>query len=108
MAWIQLVLAGISEVIWVAYLKQTAGFTQWLPSIIVTIFAILSYQFLSMAVNSIPVGTAYAIWTGLATIGITLVAIVVYQEPTNFVRLVCIGLILLGVMGLRITTPSLD
>lgn len=102
MHWIHLITAGIFEVIWAIGLKYSHGFTVLVPSIITAIFMIASYYYLALALKSLPLGTAYAIWTGIGTVGTVILGIFLFKEPATATRLVCITMILLGIIGLKI------
>ena len=102
MAWIVLVLAGLFEVGWAAGLKFTAGFTRPLPTALTIVAMALSLGLLGLALKALPLGTAYAVWTGIGTIGTALLGIVLFGEPATAMRLVCIGLIVAGILGLKL------
>ncbi|MDA8124760.1 MAG: multidrug efflux SMR transporter [Deltaproteobacteria bacterium] len=99
--WIWLFLAGLFEVAWASGLKSTQGFTRFWPSLWVLFTMGISIYGLSAAVKGLPVGTAYAVWTGIGAVGTALVGIFMLGEPAGFARLVCIFLIVVGVVGLR-------
>lgn len=102
MEWIFLVIAGVFEVGWAMGLKYSHGFTRLLPSVLTVIGMIASFYFLSLSLKSLPIGTAYAVWTGIGTIGTVLLGILLFKEPVNIMRIVCIVLIVSGVVGLKI------
>lgn len=102
MHWIHLFIAGIFEVIWAIGLKYSNGFTVLIPSVITAIFMIASYYYLALALKSLPIGTAYAIWTGIGTVGTVILGIILFKEPATATRLACIAMILLGIIGLKI------
>ncbi len=104
MKWIPLIIAGIFEVGWAIGLKYSEGLSKLVPSILTVIGMIASFYFLSLALKSLPLGTAYAIWTGIGAIGTVILGIIIFKEPANFMRLACIGLILIGIIGLKIAT----
>lgn len=106
MAWILLIVAGLFEVAWAVGLKYTAGFTRLFPSIATVAAMIVSMGLLGLAVRTLPIGTAYAVWTGIGTAGTALIGIVVLGEPASFLRVCCLGLILLGIIGLKLTTAQ--
>ncbi|WP_330501838.1 quaternary ammonium compound efflux SMR transporter SugE [Peribacillus frigoritolerans] len=106
MAWIQLVIAGLFEVVWATSLKYTEGFTKLLPSIITIAGMVISFYFLSSAIKTLPMGTAYAIWTGIGALGAVLVGIIVFNEPNDAMRLVFAGFILVGIIGLKVTSSE--
>ncbi|MDF2890124.1 MAG: putative small multidrug resistance protein [Clostridia bacterium] len=101
MEWFYLAIAGIFEVGWAIGLKYSQGFTKTLPSILTIIGMVASFYFLSLSLKSLPIGTAYAIWTGIGTIGTVLLGIILFKEPINVMRMVCIVFIVSGVIGLR-------
>lgn len=102
MAWFTLLLAGLLEIGWAVGLKYTNGFTRLTPSLLTTGAMILSVVLLGHAVRSLPLGTAYAIWTGIGTIGSVVLGILLFAEPVSAWRLGCIGLIAAGIVGLKI------
>lgn len=102
MAWIYLLIAGILEIAWAVGLKSTQGFTKPVPSLIVLSIMGVSFFCLSQAIKTIPVGTGYAVWTGIGAAGTALVGILFFHEPANFLRVSCIFLILAGVAGLKL------
>lgn len=104
MAWIYLIIAGIFEVVWAIGLKYTEGFTKLIPSVITGIGMAISFYFLSMAVKSLPIGTAYAIWTGIGAAGAVILGIILFGEPKSFMRLLFVGFILVGIIGLKATS----
>ena len=106
MAWLILVLAGLCEVTWAVALKYAAGFTRLGPSVVAIVVMIASFALLSLALRSLPLGTAYAVWTGIGAIGTAILGIVLFHEPAAAPRLVCIGLIIAGVIGLRLLSPG--
>jgi quaternary ammonium compound-resistance protein SugE len=105
MNWLILVLAGIFEVVWAVGLKYTAGFTRLIPSTIVVISMLASVLLLAQAMKSLPLGTAYAIWVGIGTIGAFVAGIMLFGESAGWVRLVSVALILAGLVGLKLSTP---
>ena len=105
MAWIFLFLAGLFEVGWAVGLKYSEGFTRLWPSLATLGCMIVSLGLLGLALRSLPLGTAYAIWTGVGTIGTALFGIALFQDPADVVRLSCIGLIVIGIVGLYLVTP---
>lgn len=104
MSWIILFLAGLFEIAWAIGLKYSEGFTKLTPSIITIITMFISFYLLSLALKSLPLGTAYAIWVGIGTIGTVIAGIFLFGEPMNLIRVVSILFILLGIIGLKITT----
>jgi quaternary ammonium compound-resistance protein SugE len=106
MPWLHLIIAGLLEVAWAVGLKQTAGWTRLWPSLITVALMIASFFFLSLALRTLPIGTAYAIWTGIGAIGTALIGIFIFDEPRTVARLVCILLIISGVVGLKLASSS--
>jgi quaternary ammonium compound-resistance protein SugE len=106
MPWFHLIIAGLLEVAWAIGLKQTDGWTRLWPSVITALLMIASFFFLSLALRSLPIGTAYAIWTGIGAVGTALIGIFVFGEPRTAARLVCIVLIVAGIVGLKLTSSS--
>lgn len=105
MQWLFLVIAGIFEVCWAIGLKYSNGFTKFMPSVFTVFGMITSFYFLSLALKSLSLGTAYAIWTGIGTVGTVILGIVLFKEPVDTVRLVCIVLIITGIIGLKLVAP---
>lgn len=102
MAWMILVVAGVFEVAWAIGLKYTEGFTRLWPSVFTLVAMGISVILLSLALRTIPVGTGYAIWTGIGAVGTALLGILLFKEPATAARLVCIGLIVAGIVGLKV------
>ncbi len=105
MAWVILFLAGLCEVGWAVGLKYTEGFTKLWPSLWTAALIALSLWLLSISLRSLPLGTAYAVWTGVGTIGTAIVGMWLFNEPWQVMRLLCIGLILTGIVGLKLLSP---
>ena len=104
MAWIYLTVAGIFEIIWTVGLKYAQGFTKLIPSLITLGGMAVSFYLLSLAIKTIPIGTAYAVWTGIGALGAVMLGIIVFNEPVNIWRIAFIGLILAGIIGLKYTS----
>lgn len=104
MSWGILILAGIFEIFWATGLKYSEGFTKLMPSIVTIVTMSISFYLLSLSLKSLPLGTAYAVWVGIGTIGTVIAGIFLFNESINLIRLVSIILILLGIIGLKITT----
>jgi quaternary ammonium compound-resistance protein SugE len=104
MAWLFLLIAGLCEVVWAIGLKYTDGFARLLPTIGTVAAMAASIGFLGLALKSLPVGTAYAVWTGIGSAGTAALGIYLFNEPATLLRLACIGLILSGIVGLKITS----
>lgn len=104
MKWLYLIIAGICEVWWAVGLKYSHGFTRLVPSLLTVAGMVASFYFLSLALKSLPLGTAYAIWTGIGTIGTAILGILLFKEPVDILRIVCIGFILTGIIGLKLVS----
>ena len=104
MSWFLLVLAGLFEIGWAIGLKYTAGFTKPLPTILTVGAMVISIALLGLAVKSLPMGTAYAVWTGIGTVGTVILGIVLFAEPATAARLACIALIVAGILGLKLVS----
>jgi quaternary ammonium compound-resistance protein SugE len=104
MAWIVLVLAGLLEVGWAIGLKYSDGFTRWLPSTLTAIALVGSMWLLALALRTIPIGTAYAVWTGIGAVGTAVLGILLFAEPANALRLGSIALIVAGIAGLKLAS----
>lgn len=105
MAWLALFAAGLFEVGWAVGLKYTEGFTKLGPSLATIVSMVISLALLGLALKSLPLGTAYAIWTGIGTVGTVILGIYLFGESADVVRLACIGLIVAGIVGLKLVTP---
>jgi quaternary ammonium compound-resistance protein SugE len=106
MSWIYLSIAGAFEIAWAIGLKYTEGWTRLVPSLITAALMIASFYFLSLAVRALPIGTAYAVWTGIGTVGAAVLGMVLFDEPRDIVRVLCIALIIAGIAGLKISSPN--
>jgi len=106
MAWIYLVIAGILEIGWAIGLIYTEGFSRLWPSVATAICMIVSFIFLSLALKTIPVGTGYAVWTGIGAAGTAIVGMAVLGESRELARIFCIGLIIAGVVGLKLVSAN--
>ena len=104
MSWIHLVIAGALEIIWAIGLKYTEGFTRLWPSAITIVAMIASVWFLALALRTIPVGTGYAVWTGIGAVGTAILGMALFAEPATAARLACIGLIVAGIVGLKLVS----
>jgi len=102
-AWLVLVVAGLFEVGWAIGLKYTEGFTRFWPSAATVLAMVASVVLLGWAMRTLPVGTAYAVWTGIGAVGTVALGIVLFQEPATVARLACVGLIVAGIVGLKVT-----
>ena len=104
MPWVILFIAGLFEVAWAIGLKYTEGFTRLWPSVGTLAAMGLSVVLLGFAMRTLPVGTAYAVWTGIGAVGTVILGIVLFAEPATAARLVCLGLIMAGILGLKLTS----
>ena len=102
MQWIMLILAGVFEVTWACAMKYSAGFTVVLPTIITAVGYIASAIFLSLALRQLPLGTAYAMWTGFGIVGTSILGVLLFQEKLSLPQVVCICLIVIGIAGLKL------
>jgi quaternary ammonium compound-resistance protein SugE len=103
-AWLFLTLAGLSEIGWAVGLKYTAGFTRLVPTVLTVASMVASLGLLGLALKTLPLGTAYAVWTGVGTLGTAILGIVLFGEEASVARLTCIGLIAAGIAGLRLVS----
>lgn len=106
MNWVFLGIAGVLEIAWAIGLKHTEGWTKLVPSLITGALMIASFYFLSLALRTLPIGTAYAVWTGIGTVGAALLGMFLFGEPRDAVRIACIALIVAGIAGLKLTSAS--
>lgn len=106
MNWIYLIIAGFLEIGWAIGLKYTEGWSKILPSVLTAATMIASFYFLSLALKTLPIGTAYAVWTGIGTVGAAVLGMVLFNEPRDFWRILCILLIIGGIAGLKLTSPQ--
>ena len=102
MAWLILFVAGLCEIGWAVGLKYTDGFTRLWPTVFTGASLLVSMALLGIAMKSLPLGTAYAVWTGIGAVGTVILGIVLFKEPATVARLVCVGLIVAGILGLKI------
>ena len=106
MVWILLVLAGLFEIVWAVGLKYTEGFTRLWPTVGTVAAMIVSFGLLAHVLKTLPIGTAYAIWTGIGAVGTALVGIIVLGESASAARLACIGMIAAGIVGLKLVSAN--
>lgn len=104
MSWGILVLAGIFEIFWAVGLKYTDGFTKLIPSLFTIVAMLVSFWLLSLSLKTLPLGTAYAVWVGIGTIGTVIAGIMLFGDSINIIRIISIAFIILGIIGLKITT----
>ena len=104
MAWLLLLIAGLLEVGWAIGLKYTEGFTRLVPSMLTLLSMAASVGMLGLALKTLPIGTAYAVWTGIGAVGTAILGIALFGDPAGFARIACIGLIVAGIVGLKLVT----
>jgi quaternary ammonium compound-resistance protein SugE len=104
MAWIYLLFAGVFEVVWASTMKESHGFTKPVPTIITLVAMIISLWLLALSMRTLPLGTAYAIWTGVGAVGAFIVGLVYFSEPASFYRIASVCLIVAGLIGLKVTS----
>lgn len=102
MPWLYLILAGLFEIGWAVGLKYTQGFTKPLPALVTIITALISLGLLGLALKTLPVGTSYAVWTGIGTVGTAIFGMIMLGEPAGAMRIGCIALIVIGIVGLKV------
>ncbi len=106
MKWFVLVVAGLFEVGWAVGLKYTDGFTRLWPTVGTAVSMVVSLGLLGIAMKSLPLGTAYAVWVGVGAVGTAILGIVLFGESANPMRLLSLGLIIIGIVGLKLATPA--
>lgn len=106
MKWLFLIIAGLFEVMWAIELKYSKGFTNLIPSILTIIGLIASFYFLSISIKSLPLGSAYAKWTGIGTVGTVIFSIILFKETVNIMQIFCIILIVVGIIGLKMLSSN--
>jgi quaternary ammonium compound-resistance protein SugE len=104
MAWVYLVVAGLFEICWAIGLKYTDGWTRLWPTVFTVLTTMASFYFLAQAVRTLPIGTAYAIWTGIGAIGTAILGIILFSESASATRIACIAIIIVGIVGLKLTS----
>jgi quaternary ammonium compound-resistance protein SugE len=105
-AWIMLAAAGLFEIVWAIGLKYAEGFTKPVASAVTIAAMVISMWLLAQAARELPIGTAYAVWTGIGAVGAALLGIMLFHESANAMRLGCIALIVVGIVGLKFSTPA--
>ena len=103
MAWVILFFAGLMEICWAIGLKYTEGFTRLVPSVLTLAAMAISVILLAIALKTLPVGTGYAVWTGIGAVGTAILGIVLFGDPATLPRLLCVALIVVGIVGLKLT-----
>lgn len=106
MPWLYLSLAGVLEIAWAVGMKFSMGFTRPLATSVTVLTMVLSMVFLVLAVRDLPIGTAYAIWTGVGAVGVAILGMYLFHEPVSLARIIFIGLIVVGIIGLKLTTKA--
>jgi quaternary ammonium compound-resistance protein SugE len=106
MAWVVLFFAGLFEIGWAVGLKYTAGFTRLFPTLLTVASMAASLGLLGLSLKTLPLGTAYAVWTGIGTLGTAALGVVLFGEAADAARLACMGLIVAGIVGLKLATPA--
>ncbi|HRN85242.1 MAG TPA: quaternary ammonium compound efflux SMR transporter SugE [Hyphomicrobium sp.] len=106
MAWLMLIVAGVFEVVWAFSMKQSEGFTRLVPSVVTIVMMMLSFGLLAAAMRTLPLGTAYTIWTGIGAVGAFVVGIVVLSEPATALRLLAAALIVSGIVLMKLSSTS--
>jgi quaternary ammonium compound-resistance protein SugE len=104
MPWFLLFVAGLFEIGWAIGLKYTDGFSRPVPTILTIVSMVASVALLGLALKSLPVGTAYAVWTGIGTVGTAILGMILFGDPATALRLACIGLIVAGILGLKLVS----
>jgi quaternary ammonium compound-resistance protein SugE len=104
MAWLLLFIAGLLEVGWAVGLKYTEGFTKLVPSVLTLTSMTASVGMLALALKTLPMGTAYAVWTGIGAVGTAILGIILFGDPSTLPRIACIGLIVAGIVGLKLVS----
>jgi len=104
MAWLILVIAGLFETGWAIGLKYTVGFTRLWPSVWTILAMVISFWLLATAMKTLPVGTAYGVWVGIGAVGTVILGIALFNDPINPARMISVGLIILGIIGLKLST----
>ncbi|MFC5302204.1 quaternary ammonium compound efflux SMR transporter SugE [Azospira restricta] len=107
-AWLVLLVAGLCEIGWAVGLKYTDGFSRLWPSLGTAVAMVASVVLLGLSLKALPLGTAYAVWTGIGAVGTAILGIVLFNEPRDALRLACIALIVAGIVGLKLVTPAGD
>ncbi|XSG82026.1 MAG: DMT family transporter [Methyloligella sp. ZOD6] len=106
MAWVALIVAGLFEIVWAFFMKQSDGFTRLVPSIVTLVTMVVSVVLLAYAMRHLPLGTAYVIWMGIGAVGTFAAGILFLQEPVTALRIGSAGLIMIGLIGLKLASPD--
>lgn len=105
MAWVYIFIAGLLEIAWAIGLKYSDGFTRPLATVVTVVLMILSFIFLAQGVRTIPVGTGYAVWTGIGAAGTAILGVVLFNEPVTAARVACLAVVIAGIVGLKLVSP---
>lgn len=103
MAWVWLIIAGLLEIVWAVGLKYTQGFTKWLPTTITIIAMLASVYVLSKAIKLMSISIAYPVWTGIGAVGTVIFGIILFGESASIIKLICVALIVIGIIGLKLS-----
>jgi quaternary ammonium compound-resistance protein SugE len=106
MAWLWLLLSGLTEIVWSVSLKYANGFTRLWPTVVVIVSGLVSMALLSLALRGIPMGTAYAVWAGIGAVGVAITGMIMFHESTEMLRLISIAVIIAGIVGLKLTAGA--
>jgi quaternary ammonium compound-resistance protein SugE len=106
MAWILLLIAGLLEIVWAFFMKQSDGFTKTLPTILTLVAAAASFALLSVSIKTLPLGTAYVVWTGVGAVGAFVIGIAVLGEQASIMRIAAGSLIVAGLVMMKLSTPD--
>jgi len=106
MAWLYLLIAGLFECCWAIGIKYTEGFSKPIPTLLTAIAMAISFWLLSIAMKTIPVGTAYAVWTGIGAVGVAIMGMILFNESRDILRIICLLLIVSGIVGLKLVSSN--
>lgn len=106
MAWVYLLIAGIFEIVWATGLKFSNGFTKLVPTLITLIAMAVSFYYLALATKTLPIGTGYAVWTGIGAVGTVIIGMLIFNESTALPRLLFLSLIIIGIIGLKFSSSN--
>lgn len=106
MAWLLLIIAGILEIVWVVALKMSDNFSKLIPSAVMVVSIVSSFLLLNLSIRSLPIGVAYAVWTGMGAAGAVLAGIVLFKEPCSFLHVFFLSMIIIGIVGIKFVSPE--
>ncbi len=106
MAWLLLIIAGILEIVWVVALKMSDNFSKLIPSAVMVVSIVSSFLLLNLSIRSLPIGVAYAVWTGMGAAGAVLAGIVLFKEPCSFLHVFFLSMIIVGLVGIKFVSPE--